>query len=41
MIIAGLVQSSRLLHPFNLPDDMDDRDLPPPSVIELDPFSEE
>ena len=41
MITAGLVQSSRLLHPFNQPDDMDDRDLPPTSVVELDPFSEE
>ena len=38
MITARLVQSSRLLHPFNQPDDMDDRDPPPPSVVELDPF---
>ena len=38
MITARLVQSSRLRHPFNQPDDMDDRDPPPPSVVELDPF---
>ena len=41
MVKAGLVQSSRLLHPFNQPDDLDDRDLPPQSVVELDPFSDE
>ena len=41
MLTAGLVQSSCLLHPFNHPDNMDDRDLPPLSVVELDPFSEE
>ena len=41
IITTSLVQSSHLLHPFNQPADMDDRDLPPPSVVELDPFSEE
>ena len=35
MLTAGLVQSSRLLHPFNQPNDQ------PPSVVELDPFSGE
>ena len=38
MLTAGLVQSSRLLHPFNHPDNIDDRDLPPPSVVELNLF---
>ena len=41
MIAAGFVQSSRLLHPFNQPDDMDDGDLPPPSVAELAPLLDE
>ena len=41
MITAGLVRSSRLLHLFNLHDDMDDRDLPRPSAVERNPFIEE
>jgi len=41
MITAGLVQSSRLLHHFNLHDDIDDRDLPRLSAVELNPFIEE
>jgi len=40
MLKAGLVESFRLLHLFNQLDDCDDRDLPPQSPTEHDPFSE-
>ena len=40
MLKVGLAESSRLLQPFNQLDDCDDRDLPPQSPTELDPFSE-
>ena len=41
MITTGLVRSSRLLHLFNLHDDMDDRDPPRPSAVERNPFIEQ
>lgn len=41
MIIAGLVESSCLLHPFDHPDDTDDGELPPPSVAEIAPLLDE